>query len=877
MLRGSYVHLDQPGMNQSSGFRFGVLRRAGNDSTGEFPRDELLRARADSRHPWFLTGVFLTCMCSLMLQIMETRALSVVVYYHLAFFAIGVAMLGMTAGALIVFYRFDVSYAPGALFDSMARVMSLFAWSVLISLVALLNLALQAQFDPTLTFVVSWVLALLILLPPYVLLGVVVSLALTRSSLKVSLVYGVDLVGAAAGCLVTLALLSLIDTYSAILVVGAVGAGAGIAFGRASRLALPSAAAAPSGLLSRLNPRPAHALAALLLAAAVNVLLGTHGLRPIVVKNTLEFASQLTEERWNSFSRVDMVMVPHSEAHLWSPSVFAPHVLLDQGWMRIDSNAGTPIYRYKGDPRELDFLRFDATAIAYFIRHQGRAAIIGIGGGRDLQTASVFGFRDITGVEYNPIFVRLFARDYRQFSGAGRIPGLRLEVDDARSWFARSHEQFDLIQMSLIDTWAATGAGAFTLSENGLYTVNGWKRFLLRLTPSGVFTVSRWHSEKQLDETARILSLAMATLFAMGDADPASHLYLASNHTLSTLIVGRAPLTTEEVGTLDEVVRSLGYQTLAAPGRVAADPVFARILDAHTVDELVRIGRSTPLNLAPTWDTNPFFFNQLRLSKPASMIRAIESAPGVIRGNLTASLTLLTLVAVSVVAVFLVLLAPARRSAHHAPGRILLWSSAYFLLIGIAFMFVEISLIQRMSIFLGHPIYGLAIVLFGIILATGAGSLVSGRALRLSAPSLIGWPLLLAVYLALLPLWLGKVLDQVETGSLLERASVCLLIMAPAGVMMGFMFPTGMQLCTRIDSRITPWLWAVNGSAGVLASGGTVLVSLQTSLNVALWVGALGYALLTVAAIRLLTLGASPAAEELHSVLAPTAAARASE
>jgi hypothetical protein len=812
-----------------------------------------------------------------MLQIMETRVLSVVAYYHLAFFAIGVAMLGMTAGALIVFYRFDVSYAPGPLFDTMSRVMSLFAWSVLISLVALLNLSLGAQFDPTLTFVASWVLAVIILLPPYVLLGVTVSLALTRSSLKVSLVYGVDLVGAAAGCLVTLALLSLIDTYSAVLIVGGIGAGAGIAFGRARRLASPSAPAAASGLLSKLNLRPAHALAASLIAAAINVLLGTHGLRPMVVKNTVEFASKLTEERWNSFSRVTMVMVPNSEPHLWSPSRFAPRVLLDQAFMRIDSLAGTPLYRYSGDPRELDFLRFDATALAYYVRHQGRAAVIGIGGGRDLQTASIFGFRDITGVEYNAIFVRLFAHDYRDFSGAGRIPGLRLEVDDARSWFARSHEQFDLIQMSLIDTWAATGAGAFTLSENGLYTVNGWKRFLSRLTPNGVFTVSRWHSERQLDETARILSLAMASLFAMGDADPASHLYLASNDMLSTLILGRAPLTKDEVGTLDEAVRSLGYQTLAAPGSVAADPVFARILKARSVDELVRIGRSTPLDLAPTWDTNPFFFNQLRLAKPASMIRAIQSAPGVMRGNLFASLTLLTLVVVSTIAVFVVLLAPARRSAHHAPRRILLWSSTYFLLIGIAFMFVEISLIQRMSIFLGHPIYGLAVVLFGIILATGAGSLVSGRAVRLSVRSLMGWPLLLALYLALLPLWLGKVLDEAETGSLVERASVCLLIMAPAGVMMGFMFPTGMQLCTRIDSRITPWLWAVNGSAGVLATGGTVLVSLQTSLNVALWVGALGYALLSVAAIRLLTLGASPDAEELRSVLAPATAARASE
>jgi hypothetical protein len=791
-------------------------------------------------------------MCGLMLQIMETRVLSVIAYYYLAFFAIGVAMLGMTAGALTVFYRFDATYAPSRLFGTMARVMSLFAWSVLVSLVALLNLALGAEFELTVTFVVSWALAVVILLPPYVLLGIAVSLALTRSSQRISVVYGVDLVGAAAGCLVTLALLSAIDTYSAILLVGAIGAGAALAFSRASRSAgLPAQAAAPE-LLPKFKLRHGHALGALLLAAGANVLLGTHGLRPVLVKNNFESANELTEERWNSFSRIDMVMNPQSQARLWSASKFAPRIYLDQGWMKIDGGAGSPIYRFNGDPLELDFLRFDATALAYYIRHQGRSAVIGIGGGRDLQTASIFGFRDITGVEYNPIFVRLFAQDYRDFSGAGRIPGLRLAVDDARSWFARSHEQFDLIQMSLIDTWAATGAGAFTLSENGLYTVDGWKRFLSRLTPNGVFTVSRWYAPEHLDETGRILSLAMATLIEMGERDPATHLYLASNGNLSTLIVGRAPLSAGDVRALDEAVVSLDYRWLVAPGRTSADPVFERILHARTLDELIRFGRATPINLAPPWDANPFFFDQLRLSDPASMMRAFRTTPGLIRGNLNATLTLLTLVIVSMIVVFVVVIAPAMGSAHHASAKTLLWSSAYFLMIGIAFMFVEITLIQRLSLFLGHPVYGLAIVLFSIILATGVGSLLSARAVRLSAPSLVGWPLVLAGYLALLPLWLGKILDEAETGSLLERAAVFLAIIVPAGILMGFMFPAGMRLCTRIDSRTTPWLWAVNGSAGVLAAGATVVVSIETSLNHALWIGALLYALLAFVGPQLL-------------------------
>jgi hypothetical protein len=798
-----------------------------------------------------------------MLQIMETRALSVVVYYHLAFFAIGVAMLGMTAGALVVFYRFDTSYAPRRLYDTMARVMTLFAWSVLGSLFLLLNLALAANFAPTLTFVLSWALVIAVLLPPYVLLGIAVSLALTRSSQRVSLVYGVDLVGAATGCLATLALLSFIDTYSAILVVGAVGATAALAFTSAAH-----AAAVPAGV-SATHVAPSGAmngtlvLGVLLLSAAVNALLGTHGLRPIVVKGELQQAYQLTEERWNSFSRVEMKMLPDFPAILSSPSRYAPRVQIDQAVMRIDSDASTVMYRFKGDPRELDILRYDLTSLAYYIRHQGRAAIIGIGGGRDLQTASLFGFRDITGVEYNPIVVRLFARDYRDFSGAGRIPGLRLAVDDARSWFARSQEQFDLIQMSLIDTWAATGAGAFALSENGLYTVNGWKRFLSRLTANGVFTVSRWHSESNLDETARILSLAMASLYEIGEPDPAAHLYLASNGRLSTLIVGRARLSRDDILSLDNAVNSLGYRTLAAPARPAADAVFDRILQSRAIDGLVRFGHSTAINLAPTWDANPFFFNQLRLTNPGSMIRALRSLPGVLRGNLIATFTLLTLVTVSTIAVLIVLLAPATESMHPASGKALFWSSAYFLLIGLAFMFIEISLVQRLSLFLGHPIYGLAIVLFGIILATGLGSLLSARAVRLSPRALLAWPLILALYVAALPLWLGRVLDQTEPGALIERASICILTMMPAGTLMGFMFPTGMRLCSRVDDRITPWLWAVNGSAGVLATGGAVLVGIETSLNSSLWVGAVGYALAGLAGIQLLKL-----CKELHVFVA---------
>jgi spermidine synthase len=142
--------------------------------------------------------------------------------------------------------------------------------------------------------------------------------------------------------------------------------------------------------------------------------------------------------------------------------------------MTIDGAAGTGIYRFSGDLNEVAFLKSDVTAIAYALPGLENGAVIGVGGGRDVLTALLFGLKTVVGVELNPIFGQLLLRDYADFTALARHPGVTIEVDEARSWFSRTTHSFDIIQMSLIDTWAATGAGAFTLSENGLYTVEGW-------------------------------------------------------------------------------------------------------------------------------------------------------------------------------------------------------------------------------------------------------------------------------------------------------------------------------------------------------------------------------------------------------------------
>jgi hypothetical protein len=193
---------------------------------------------------------------------------------------------------------------------------------------------------------------------------------------------------------------------------------------------------------------------------------------------------------------------------------------------------------------------------------------------------------------------------------------------------------------------------------------------------------------------------------------------------------------------------------------------------------------------------------------------------------------------------------------RHVSRRLVRAGTAYFLLIGLGFMFVEIGLIQRLSIFLGHPVYGLAVALFGLILSTGLGSLLSDTMPLTNARRLMAWCGLIALYLGSLPFWLSRVVLAFEAQAIGGRAAVAIAMIAPAGLLMGFGFPTGMRLVNRIDPRPTPWFWAINGAAGVLAAGIAVMVSIAFSISASIWTGAACYLLLAVAGPVLLSIPA---------------------
>ncbi|HEX4716788.1 MAG TPA: hypothetical protein VH164_17860, partial [Ktedonobacteraceae bacterium] len=582
------------------------------------------------------------------------------------------------------------------------------------------------------------------------------------------------------------------------------------------------------------------------------------GMRPILVKNSFEANALGIYEKWNSYSRIIASPPTLRFPDMWSASpALSRDMQIMQAELNIDGAASTTMSHYDGTPNSVSFLQYDLTGLAYRLPAIHKSAVVGVGGGRDLMTAHFFGVQDITGVELNPIFINLLTKDpfYKNFSNVTAVPNLKLHVDDARSWFASTNEKFDLVQMSMIDTWAATGAGAFSLSENGLYTLEGWRAFFGALNDGGIFTVSRWYSPGNIDETGRMIGLATAILLDTGVKDARPQMFVASAGTMATLVLSKKPFTPEQLRILHQTVRSLGFDVLLAPDQPPQSPLLRAITESTDRAALDRVVDGTFLNLSVATDNQPFFFNQIRF---LSIPRAVELlfhkklGVGTVQGNLTASGVLIMILLISILAVIGTILVPLRDAARECPLSLAVAGSLYFSLIGMGFMLAEIALLQRFSIYLGHPIYSLSVCLFSLILASGLGSMTSDRLKLDSRGKFQTWAILVVGYLVAMGEILPIIFQHTTDQDRLVRIVISVAAIMPLGFLFGFAFPTGIRLVEAVDRQPTPWFWGINGATGVLASVLGVMFSMALGIRVTMLLSALCYFLLIPAALALL-------------------------
>ena len=777
-----------------------------------------------TRARWLGAGLFLLTFSTLLLEVLDARLLSVVTWYHLSFFAISLAMLGMAAGAVFVFVHsehFEGERAP----RSLARVTFALACAIPVSHLLNLSIPFLTINDFSIMEVVAAAASTAVLAVPFVLSGVAVTTALTRCGGSIGLLYALDLAGAAAACLLVVPLLNYSNVSSATAVAAAAAAGAAFCFCRF---------AGATGALK------AGVLAVLMLAFGLVNNTSGELVRVIYPKNRqlwLAGSSQARTE-WNSHSYVIVQPPAEEPAFLWGPGEGAERLRTRIAWLAIDGEAGTPITQWNGDIDALGWVSYDVTSLPYYLR-RGDVAVIGPGGGRDVLAALWGRNRSIVGVDVNGIMIDMLQSTYRNFAAVANRPEVSLVHDDGRAFITRSGRSFDIIQMSLVDTWAATGAGAFTLSENGLYTREAWRQFLDHLSPGGVLSVSRWFDPRNVSEASRLLALGVASLLDRGVERPVDHLLLVVRGRVATLLVSNAPFTAEDRAIVSRVASDRGFNLAVAPW-APADGRVGRIARSSTFDDLDRATADPYFDYSAPTDRRPYYFNML---KPRAVFSGRDvPRGGVLEGNLRATSTLLVLLGVATALVAIVVGWPLVKVGRPAmPAAEFATAMSYFAVIGFAYMLVQVALLQRLSVFLGHPTYTLAIVLFSMLLFTGVGAFLSER---VPTRRFRAVPVAIALILVASALGLTTVTSVTITGGLATRTAIALAVTAPLSVLLGMCFPVGVRLISQTPG-LAAWVWGVNGALSVLASISAVIVSIWVQIDANFWLAAALYASLT--------------------------------
>ena len=764
-----------------------------------------------------LAGLALTSFSALLLELALTRLFSVVLFYHFAFLAISIALLGLGAGGVFAYLLKNRLAGLGTrgLAAGLCVANSVVIVAVL-EIVLHTRVALEVSGENFLRLTELYLAAAV----PFFLTGLLFSIVFARESRRIPRLYGADLCGGALACLAVVPLLNWVGGPNVILVAATAMAAAGAIWADARIL------------------RRTAALLALALIALTGANYSGRLVDIVYAKGMFRDPAWVEFARWNALSRVEVDRQGQAKAIV------------------IDADASTYIMNadlshWQGTEWEHNLMAAPP-ALANVLRPHGEFAIIGPGGGVDVLRAVANGSPSVTGIEINPIIATTIMRGrYADYSlHLYDRPDVHIHVTDGRSFLRSTPQHFDVVQMTLVDTWASTAAGAFALSENNLYTVEAFREYFEHLKPDGMVAITRWEF-RHPREALRVVAVAMEALHRMGVANPARNFIVASQGALDedgipvVVLAKKTPfIAEEENAVIKHFDRYSELDPLYLPSRPGQNP-FSDLIASN---DPYAFARGYAYNVAPVTDNAPFFFFTLK----ASQVLGEEGLQDGIDWKVNLGvLVLLLVLGISLVAVlaFLVLpLALKGGKARHSPLPLL-----YFVAVGLGYIMVEIAFIQRFVLFLGHPTYALTVVIFLLMLSSGAGSLFS----RLWLPRTeSGWVPLLLVIVTLLAdvFFLPGRLAALVGIDFSYRLLVSAVILIPLGFVMGMPFPTGLRAFAALPAPEYPsgaaasdnaveWAWAMNAAASVLGSVAAMVIAIQFGLTVTLACGTAAYAL----------------------------------
>ncbi len=782
-------------------------------------------------------GFAVVALATIVFELLLTRIFSVTIWYHFAFFVISMALFGMTVGAVAVYVARQY-FISGNVLARLARFSLYFGITIVFSMIAHFVLRFGGE------DIWAWprVFATYVLMSvPFVMSGICVALILTYFAKHTPSLYAADLVGASLGCLVVLGLLSLVDAPSAVLITAALPCAAGAFF----------AVSGKSPRLFFVNIFLAVLLVFLGVLHAGAVQRGYGLLHPIWVKGSIE--AKPLYEKWNPISRVRVIMEPSllGKPFGWGLSLKAPNPPdLDQRYISIDANAGTVLTHYAGATSSVAYLRYDIINAVHVLRQHAKVLVVGVGGGRDILSALVFGQDHVTGVEINGTILNVVKNIFGDFTGhLDRDSRVSLINDEARSYLTRTKSLYDIIQISLIDTQAATAAGAYTLTENTLYTREAFAIFHHHLSERGILSVSRWYLSWNPSEAYRLLRLARVSLEDAGVTNPRAHLIMlrftkkeeAGNDEFgtATLLYAKSAFTESDLDHIEAYAKDMGFTIMLSP-RMAENPTVRDLadgVDPSAIPELADVVVSAPT------DDAPFFFQTTPLANVlAYHIRADY--------NVQAVTLLFYLFVMITVLVAVTIILPMRLNEGRFPRSRELPLLVYFMAIGVGFILIEIAEMQRFIVFLGHPTYALSVVLATLLLSAGLGSYLIEKISEKDFHQYVMQRFVLLFCALFLLSCLHPLLALVDQYGLFTRVCIAFLMIFPIGFLMGTFFPVGMRIASRSMPEMIPWFWGVNGGMSVFASVLAPILAFAVNFSFTYWVGVGMYAVAAIVFYR---------------------------
>jgi spermidine synthase len=774
---------------------------------------------ANSPGSSWLAGVALSSFAALLLELGLTRLFSVILFYHFAFFAISIALLGLGAGGVFSYLKkkWLLRFKTRALLAGLCTLNAVVIPTVL-EIVLHVPVSLHLTEGNFLRLSALYICSAV----PFFLTGIEFSVIFARESANISRLYGADLLGGALACLAIVPLLNWLGGPNTILFAALMAGVAACVWTESDRFRrLTTAIAAALIILIAAN----HA------GRWIDIIYAKGRFRD---KSWVEFA------RWNAISRVE---VDRQGA--------AKVVVIDADASTYIMNAD--LRQWNGSEWQKNLMSAPP-ALANVLRPRGEYAIIGPGGGVDVLRAVANGSPNVTGIEINPIIANTVMRGrYADYSyGLYRRPEVHIQVTDGRSFVRNAKQNYDVVQMTLVDTWASTAAGAFALSENSLYTVDAFREYFEHLKNDGMIAITRWEF-RQPREALRVVSVAIEALHQLGTPSTARNFIVVAEGELDrdgvpvVVLAKKTAFTPEEESAVKAHLTAHPQLTAIYLPSLPSQNPFSALIASNNPQAFAE---HYAYNISPVNDNAPFFFFTL---KPRQMLPEQALRQGIDwKVNLGVAVLGMVLV-ISLVAVAGFLILPLALGSQGGEKHAL--SLLYFVGIGLGYILVEIAFIQRFVLFLGHPTYALTVVVFLLLLASGAGSLVSRK--WVAQTGRVWLPLLFIVaivllYVRALPAGLNAFVGLPFPVKLLVSA----VLLLPLGFAMGMPFPTGLRALSNRDltggsaaqwpaqdssHSVVEWAWAMNAGASVLGSVLAMVIAIQFGLNITLACGAVAY------------------------------------